>query len=124
MTTNNPRPNSHFASELNMNGMDKVRVLAADPNLSMKDIELLADSQHLFPVTKRQAEYFLDNDCAFTHIDSDDVLMIEALLNKHGMKGRYQYTKSRRSVQFLSYVFLWKALRAEYGIPEPAEEED
>lgn len=124
MTTNNPRPNSHFASELNMEGMNQVRMLIANPRLSMKDIELSADSQHLFPVTKRQAEYFLEHECALVHINAEDVKMIEELLNKHGMKGRYQYTKSHRSVQFLSYVFLWKALRAEYGIPEPAEEEE
>ena len=124
MTTNNPHPNSHFVSELNMNELDNIQMLTTNPCLTKKEIEESSDSNHLFPVTKRQAEYFIASDNGMCAICRKDVELIEALLNKHGMRGRYQYTKSHRSVHFLSNAFLEKALRAEYGIQEQKEEEE
>lgn len=124
MTTNNPRPNSHFVSELNLNEIDNIQMLIARKNLNMKQIEEASESNHFFPVTKRQAEYWLNSDNGMCAICRKDIELIEALLNKHGMHGRYQYTKSHRSVHFVSTGFLVKALCAEYGIQEPAEEEE
>lgn len=124
MKTNNPRQNAHIASELNMNELDNIQMLTTNPRLTKKEIEESSDSNHLFPVTKGQAEYFLSSDNGMCAICRKDVELIEALLNKHGMKGHYQYTKSRRSVNFLSRAFLEKALRAEYGIQEQKEEDE
>lgn len=70
----------------------------------------------VFPTTSAQAKYFLASGSSFDILNSKDVEIIESLLNKHGFKGNYQYTKSKTWVRLTNVCDFEKALKKEYNI--------
>lgn len=109
------RPNSHYADDLT--GLSDVAMLTYSKSLTFERIEECVKANHLFPTTKRQAEYFINSEYGCLGLlGAKDVERIELLLNKHGMRGRYQYTKSRRFVNFVSGGYLERALQLEYSL--------
>jgi hypothetical protein len=72
----------------------------------------LLNLSRLFPTTQAQAKKWHGFEC----LGAEDIQRIEALLNKHGMTGRYSLTKSGKFARFdnTNNIFR-KALKAEYG---------
>jgi hypothetical protein len=69
----------------------------------------------VFPTTKTQAISFL----SFGWLDvlnATDVAIVEALLNKHGYTGSYEFTKSQNWVRLASVAEFRMALKKEFGI--------
>jgi len=61
--------------------------------------KLIMSIGRCLPKTKDQAKYFYSLYKNYGQIDVlnyDDVEKIEAILNKHGFKGNYKYTKSKQ----------------------------
>lgn len=69
-----------------------------------------------FPTTKAQAIYFLQQGAPLDVLNSRDVEVVEALLNKHGFKGAYRYTKSRSWVRLQNTAHLCESLKKEYAL--------
>ena len=68
----------------------------------------------VFPITKAQAMEFVKMGCLLDGLNSEDVNVIETLLNKHNMEGNYrQYTKYL--VKLENSCDLDKALKLEYN---------
>lgn len=70
----------------------------------------------VFPSTKAQAKFFVQERIQMGVLNNKDVERIEYLLNKHGFSGDYKYTKSREWVRLVNYNDLYKALIKEYNI--------
>ena len=68
----------------------------------------------IFPSTKAQADHFIKNGLGLDVLNSKDVELVEALLNKHGFEGDYKYTKSRTWVRLQNQDELHEALKKEY----------
>lgn len=67
----------------------------------------------VFPTNKAQAIAFVNMGCLLDGLNSEDVNVIEKLLNKHGMEGVYrQYNKYL--VKLVNCCDLDKALKLEY----------
>lgn len=69
----------------------------------------------VFPTTKAQAISFL----SFGWLDvlnAADVAIVEALLNKHGYTGNYEFTKSQNWVRLASVAEFRSAIKKEFGI--------
>lgn len=74
--------------------------------------KFLMQMGRVWPTTAAQARNF-------THLDvlnADDVEVVEALMNKHGHKGEYTYTKSKQWVRINNDYALRAALKAEYSL--------
>lgn len=109
------RQNAHFASELTE--LMNIQMLTATKTLTEEQIEESIQANRLFPTTKHQAECFLNSEYGcWCELGAKDVAMIEELLSKHGLQGRYQYTKSRKTVHFLSSAYIEQALQQEYSL--------
>lgn len=70
----------------------------------------------VFPTTKAQAKYFIEERVQMDVLNNKDVERIEYLLNKHGYTGEYRFTKSRGWVRLENYEDLYSALKKEYNI--------
>ena len=70
----------------------------------------------VFPTTKAQAKFFLAKKVVLDVLNFDDVEIVESLLNKHGMKGVYKYTTSKKWVRLENTDDLYSALKLEYSI--------
>ena len=67
----------------------------------------------VFPINKAQAMEFVKMGCLLDGLNSEDVNVIEKLLNKYGMEGVYrQYNKYL--VKLVNCCDLDKALKLEY----------
>lgn len=71
---------------------------------------------HVFPTSVTQAKYFIASGSCLDLLNSQDVAIIELLLNKHGLEGEYQYTKSKTWVRLVNDRALEDALKKEYNI--------
>ena len=69
-----------------------------------------------FPKTKAQAKEFLKNGCYLDVLNSRDVERVEDMLNKHGLKGNYKYTKSKQWVRLVNSEDLVIAIRKEFAL--------
>lgn len=65
----------------------------------------------VFPCTREQAKNFVQLDV----LNSKDVEIVEAMLNKHGFVGAYKFTKSETWVRLQNNSDLIKALKLEYN---------
>lgn len=70
----------------------------------------------VFPTTKAQVKYFISENCNLDVLNYEDVQLVESLLNKHGFKGEYKYTKSQTWVRLENQSDLKKALKLEHNI--------
>lgn len=67
-----------------------------------------------FPITKAQALFFVKMGCLLSELNSEDVRVIELLMNKHGLAGNYRYSHNGM-VKLINASELDKALRLEYN---------
>lgn len=67
-----------------------------------------------FPVTKAQALFFVKMGCLLSELNSEDVRVIELLMNKHGLAGKYRYSHNGM-VKLINASELDKALKLEYN---------
>jgi len=65
---------------------------------------------HWFPTTKAQLKRFKRLDV----LNSKDVQDIESIMNLHGMKGKYKYTKSEQWVRLQNFDDLIHCLKKEF----------
>ena len=70
----------------------------------------------VFPTTRAQAQQFIKSDAYFDVLNNVDVERIEALMNKYGFKGTYQYTKSKRWVRMCNQWQFCECLKKEYNL--------
>lgn len=70
----------------------------------------------VFPTTRTQAMHFVKNGLSMDVLNSKDVEIIEAMLNKYGLEGRYEYTKSKSWVRLQNSSDLDKALKLEFAL--------
>lgn len=68
----------------------------------------------VLPSTKAQAKHFIATQAFMDVFNYKDVEVVEALMNKHGFKGEYKYTKSNKWVRLENISDLKAALKAEY----------
>lgn len=74
----------------------------------------LMSNGHLFPMTRAQAIEFYRHG-TFGILGMQDVELIENFLGKYEKSGKYQYTKAKNFVRFLSYESFRKCLKAEFN---------
>lgn len=67
-----------------------------------------------FPVCKAQALFFVKMGCLLSELNSEDVRVIELLMNKHGLVGNYRYSR-KGMVKLVNASELDKALKMEYN---------
>ena len=53
----------------------------------------------VFPTTKEQAIAFVSMGCLLGILNSEDVKVVEKVLNKHGLKGEYKWQVLNRSAK-------------------------
>lgn len=70
----------------------------------------------VFPTTRAQAQHFIKSGAYLGVLNNADVERIETLMNKYGLKGTYQYTKSKQWVRMCNEWQLCECLKKEYSI--------
>lgn len=70
----------------------------------------------VFPTTRAQAKHFVVSGACLDVLNNVDVERVEELLNKYGIRGCYQYTKSRRWVRMTNDWQLRECLKKEYNL--------
>ncbi|MBL1008686.1 MAG: hypothetical protein JJO71_34275 [Escherichia coli] len=69
----------------------------------------------VFPTTKEQAIAFVSMGCLLGILNSEDVKVVEKVLNKHGLKGEYKYVCCKQYVKLINNSMLDISLKKEYG---------
>lgn len=69
----------------------------------------------VFPITRAQAIAFVNMGCLLGILNSEDVKVVEKLLNKHGLKGEYKYVCCKQYVKLTNSSMPDIALKKEYG---------
>ncbi len=70
----------------------------------------------VFPSTKAQSKYFLEQQINLDVLNCEDVNVIEFLLKKHGFEGNYKLTKSKTWARLQNYNDLYTALKLEFNL--------
>lgn len=60
----------------------------------------------VFPTTKEQAIAFVSMGCLLGILNSEDVKVVEKVLNKHGLKGEYKYVCCKQYVKLINNSML------------------
>lgn len=108
MTMIKERPNIKSFDEIMASEVTEVAMLAEyKPRQHYKFIASLG---RVFPTTKEQAKNFKWMDV----LGKGDVVKIEALLNKHGFKGMYVFTKSKHFCRLSNTNHFVVALKMEF----------
>lgn len=68
------------------------------------------------PSTQAQVKYFISKGICLDLLNGDDVIKVEGLMNKHGFKGNYKFSKSKTWVRLVNSSDLDKALLLEFNI--------
>lgn len=68
----------------------------------------------VFPTTKAQAKYFIEEHIELEVLNNKDVERIESMLNKYGYQGEYKFTRSKEWVRLVNYNDLYSSLKSEY----------
>lgn len=76
--------------------------------------KILMNKGKAFPVSRTQALFFVKMGCLLGELNSEDVRVIELLMNKHGFVGNYRYSSKGR-VKLVNAAELDKALMMEYN---------
>lgn len=74
------------------------------------------DLGRVFPTTKAQAKYFIQQATAPDVYNMDDVEFVENELNAYGFIGEYKYTKSKLFVRVVNFNDMCDALKLKYGL--------
>lgn len=69
----------------------------------------------VFPSSKAQAMAYVKMGCALEALNSEDVRVVERLLEKHHLQGNYRYVGGKNLVKLVNQMDLDKALKEEYG---------
>ncbi|MCI7453463.1 MAG: hypothetical protein MSB11_10940, partial [Prevotella sp.] len=69
----------------------------------------------VFPVSKAQAMAFVEMGCCIAEMNSEDVSIVEKLLEKHHLEGKYRYVGDKSFVKLINQSDLDRALKAEYA---------
>jgi hypothetical protein len=99
------------ASEVKLQSLVSGGFTTMAPNSHYK---FLMELGRVFPSNKSQANFFVAKGVCLEPTGMKGVEAIENLLNKHGMEGEYQFTKSKQWVRLLNNSDLHRALILEY----------
>ena len=83
-----------------------------------KEISILNCSANAYPSGKpykEQAIAFVSMGCLLGILNSEDVKVVEKVLNKHGLKGEYKYVCCKQYVKLINNSMLDISLKKEYG---------
>ena len=69
----------------------------------------------VLPVSKAQAMAFVEMGCCIAQMNSEDVSVVEKLLGKHHLEGKYRYVGDKSFVKLINQSDLDRALKAEYA---------
>jgi hypothetical protein len=98
------------AAQITASGITSIAMLAT--RAAGQHSGFLLSLRRLFPITAAQAKLWHGFDC----LGAADVERIEALLNKHGMRGEYSLTKSGGFCRLRDNASFKRALKAEYAL--------
>ena len=56
----------------------------------------------VFPVSKAQAMAFVEMGCCIAEMNSEDVCVVEKLLEKHHLEGKYRYVGDKSFVKLIN----------------------
>ena len=90
--------------------------MSANTRAPRSHYKMLMRIGRVFPTTKAQAIYFIQQGVCLDVLNMDDVNIVEKMLNKYGFEGSYRYTKSNRWVRLENSFDLDKAIKLHFEI--------
>lgn len=103
------------AQQITTEILEKVNFTSLYVPKEREHINVLIRLGRIFPTTKAQAKKVYSQSSSLEILYNSDVeKLIEPLLNKHGLKGEYKLTKSKRNCRLINFEDFRKALKIEF----------
>lgn len=109
------RPNAMYAEHIKWQQLDSYS-FSANIKAPRSHYKFVMSLGRVFPSTRAQAQHYIESDACFDVLNNVDVERIEALMNKYGVKGTYQYTKSKQWVRLCNNWQFCECLKKEYDL--------